>query len=38
MYYVANLKNGLIIEKYDSLLEAKELVFKYPQYTILVCL
>ena len=36
MYYVMNLKTGTIIDIYDSLLEASELVNKHPEWTIMV--
>ena len=36
MYYVMNLKSGGIIDVYDSLLEASELVSKHPEWTIMI--
>ena len=36
MYYVMNLKTGSIIDTYDSLLEANELVSKHPEWTIMI--
>jgi hypothetical protein len=36
MYYVMNLKTGTIIDIYDSLLEASELVHKHPEWTIMI--
>ena len=36
MYYVMNLKTGSIIDTYDSLLEASELVRKHPEWTIMI--
>jgi hypothetical protein len=36
MYYIANVKSGIIIDMCDSLLEAKEFVFKHTEYIILV--
>ena len=36
MYYVMNLKTGSIIDTYDSLLEASELVQKHPDWTIMI--
>ena len=35
-FYVMNLKTGTIIDIYDSLLEAKELVSEYPEWTIMI--
>jgi len=37
MFYVMNLnKAGSIIDVYDSLLEASELVSKHPEWTIMI--
>lgn len=36
MFYVMSLKTGTIIDIYDSLLEAKELVSEYPEWTIMI--
>jgi len=36
MYYVMNLKSGGIIDVYDSLGEASELVDKHPEWTIMI--
>ena len=36
MYYVVNLKSGGIIDVYDSLGEASELVDKHPEWTIMI--
>jgi len=36
MYYVMNLKSGGIIDVYDSLSEASELVNKHPEWTIMI--
>ena len=36
MYYVMNLKTGSIIDVYDSLGEASELVDKHPEWTIMI--
>lgn len=35
-FYVMSLKTGTIIDIYDSLLEAKELVSEYPEWTIMI--
>lgn len=36
MFYVVNLKSGGIIDVYDSLLEASELVSKHPEWTLMI--
>ena len=36
MFYVMNLKTGTIIDIYESLLEASELVSKHPEWTIMI--